>query len=333
MSLCELIHLLFYGTSKPVGKMCCGTEKAFIFNIKSGVVIKMHHCCFIIASHELKPFLHVGFATHHGLHFWFCSQFICESLFLCSSQLVLWLQTFICGLGGGWDVPSQHPLHGRRGAGAGRGLPRGTYWQLRWCPWWQRWVSCQVDLILYVIDIANEFWKSVENRYLGGNVGTVLIIMFQRAGLSATRSLKSWWRPWASTLTTRRKKRMKQQQWQSWLRRRRTNEWWGGARWKVQRRPKLRVQRSLGGRGGVLLRVSKSSARHFALWERKRAAAQTRALLFLLLHRAAATRSLCHSSSSTGIVYFKAAPVSLHGYSEWTCLSMTLIWPGSNYRA
>lgn len=38
------------------------------------------------------------------------------------------------------------------------------------------------------------------------------------------------------------------------------------------------------------------------------------------------------SSSWTGIVYFKAAPVSPHGYCEGTCLSMTLIWPVSNYR-
>lgn len=118
----------------------------------------------------------------------------------------------------------------------------------------------------------------------------------------------------------RRRKRRKEllQQQQRCLEKKRMKEWWGEAPWTGQRRPNPVLWRSSGGSEGARPRVSKSSAvpsgrSDFVVWENKRTAARTRPALFLSLLCAAATRSPCHSCSHTGIVYFKAVSVSLHG--------------------
>lgn len=70
-----------------------------------------------------------------------------------------------CFLGRGWNLPSQHPVHGRRGAGAGRGLPGGADRQLRWCPRRQRW-ACRIlclfkGLVQQEIIFFNIYWPPI----------------------------------------------------------------------------------------------------------------------------------------------------------------------------
>lgn len=74
------------------------------------------------------------------------------------------------------------------------------------------------------------------------------------------RSLKSWWRLWASILTMKMRKRKRKQQQQQQLRwwgKRRMTEWWEGAQWRLPKIPDLAQCHSWGGRGGTLQTVRK----------------------------------------------------------------------------
>lgn len=104
-------------------------------------------------------------------------------------------------------------------------------------------VCCECYIIVFPFHIAVPFIQKLNLFCIWGLWETRewWLFLFQREVLSVMRSLKSWWRPWASILTMRMRKKKKRPQPQQlrWWGKRRMNEWWGGAQWRVRKTPGL----------------------------------------------------------------------------------------------
>ena len=115
------------------------TDLQVDFPFRFILTIHSSHLQKTISSRSRRSFTHNHCNTTRPECVWyFQMKLLRSSTVSAQHQSRTCLDGSFCVLGGGRDVPSQHPLHGRWGAGTGRGLPGGAHRQLRWRARWQR---------------------------------------------------------------------------------------------------------------------------------------------------------------------------------------------------